>query len=128
MLMPMDRWASILTGLAALLGAAGVAEAAYAAHGSADPLIATSSHFLMLHAAAIIALSAFAQTRAKPKALLISATVLLCGTLLFCGDLSYHVFRGERLFPMAAPTGGSLQILGWLTAALSAVFSGAKRA
>jgi len=124
----MEKWASILTAAAALMGAAGVAEAAYAAHGSADPLLATSSHFLMLHAAAIIALSAFAQTRARPLAMLASATMLLGGTLLFCGDLSYHVFAGARLFPMAAPTGGSLQILGWLAAAVSAIFSGAKRA
>jgi len=123
----MEKWASILTAMAALMGAAGVAEAAYAAHGGADPLASTSSQFLLLHAAAIIALSAFAQTRANPKALLACATLLLCGTLLFCGDLSYRVFMGARLFPMAAPTGGTLQILGWLAAAVCAILSNAKR-
>jgi uncharacterized membrane protein YgdD (TMEM256/DUF423 family) len=30
---------------------------------------------------------------------------------------------GNRLFPLAAPTGGSLMILGWLSVALTGWFS-----
>jgi len=52
---------------------------------------------------------------------LIAATVLLVGTLLFCGDLSLRAFGGQRLFPFAAPIGGSLMIAGWLIAAATGI-------
>ncbi len=127
--MLIGTWPRALVLVAALCGAAGVAEAAYAAHGSADPLLQTSSHFLLIHAAAIVALTACAcisQPRSRP--MLFAATLLMVGTLLFCGDLSYRVFTGERLFPMAAPTGGSLQIIGWMAAAVSAILPARKAA
>ncbi|MBP0575181.1 hypothetical protein J8J27_31160, partial [Mycobacterium tuberculosis] len=40
------------------------------------------------------------------------------GALLFGADLAARVFLGDRLFPQAAPTGGSLLILGWVMVAL----------
>jgi len=49
------------------------------------------------------------------------------GTLLFSGDLTARAFAGGRLFPMAAPSGGSLMILSWI--ALAIVYAvGAMRA
>jgi uncharacterized membrane protein YgdD (TMEM256/DUF423 family) len=36
-----------------------------------------------------------------------------------------HVFTGERIFPFAAPIGGTAMILSWL--ALAAVFATASR-
>jgi uncharacterized membrane protein YgdD (TMEM256/DUF423 family) len=41
---------------------------------------------------------------------------------LFSGDIAARVLMGGRLFPMAAPIGGSLLILGWLVVGLSAVW------
>jgi len=49
------------------------------------------------------------------------AVVLLVGLLLFCGDLLARDFLGSRLFPMSAPIGGTLLIVGWLAIAASAV-------
>jgi len=120
--MPNEKWASSLVAIAALAGAIGVAEAAYAAHGSPDPLLQTSSNFLLLHAAAVIAVTSFALSPPNTsRAMLIAASLLMAGTLLFCGDLSVRAITGARLFPMAAPVGGSLQIIGWLAIAISAM-------
>jgi uncharacterized membrane protein YgdD (TMEM256/DUF423 family) len=120
--MPIEKWASFLVALAALAGAAGVAEAAYAAHGSQEPLLQVSSHFLLLHAAAVIAIAAFAHSFPhESRSMLAAASLLLLGTVVFCGDLSVRALTGSRLFPMAAPIGGSLLILGWLATAVSAL-------
>ena len=45
--------------------------------------------------------------------------VLSAGAILFAGDLSARAFLGARLFPYAAPIGGSLMILAWLALALA---------
>ncbi len=121
--MQIEKWASFLVALAAVAGAAGVTEAAYAAHGSADPLLQTSSHFLLLHAAAVIAVTGFAQSfQPASRFLLLTGSLLLLGTLLFCGDLSVRAFTSTRLFPMAAPLGGTTMIAGWLGTAIAALF------
>ena len=41
--------------------------------------------------------------------------------VLFAGDLSMRVWRGAALFPMAAPAGGILLMIGWAAIALSAL-------
>jgi uncharacterized membrane protein YgdD (TMEM256/DUF423 family) len=127
--MPIEKWASLLVTLAALAGAAGVIEAASAAHQSDAPLLEasshllqTSSHFLLLHATAVIAVAGFAHSFPhKSRSMLGAASVLLLGCIVFCGDLSVRALTGSRLFPMAAPLGGSLLILGWLATAVSAL-------
>lgn len=118
----MGRWVYLLTGLAGLAGAAGVIEAAMAAHGHAEPRLSTSAHFLTLNAAAAIALNGFALAGVRAQNWLLAAsTLLLGGGFLFCADLSHRAFTGERLFPFAAPTGGTLMIIGWLLAAATAL-------
>ena len=42
---------------------------------------------------------------------------LALGACLFSADLASRAFLDDRLFPMAAPTGGSLMILSWLALA-----------
>ena len=118
----MQRWANVLTALAAVSGAAGVMQAATAAHGIADPLLQTSANFLLLMAASAIAINAFALSaqRHRPR-FLIAASILLGGCLLFCGDLTARVFFGHKLFAFAAPIGGTLMILGWIAAAVAAL-------
>lgn len=110
-----------LTGVAALTGAVGVIEAAAAAHGHVSPLLSTASQFLIVNAAASIALAGFAVSATRGRGwLLAAAAVLLCGGMLFCADLTIRAYGGSRLFPFAAPIGGSLMICGWLLAGVSA--------
>jgi uncharacterized membrane protein YgdD (TMEM256/DUF423 family) len=114
----MDRFFIFAGGLA---GAAGVALSAAAAHtGGQDTGIAAS--FLVMHAPALLAIGLFARNRL----LAAGGAILLVGLVLFCGDLAMRDFAGSRLFPMAAPIGGSAMILAWLVVAASAFAGGGK--
>lgn len=118
----MARSAYALTALAACAGAAGVVEAAVAAHGHGQPLLFTSAHFLIIDAAASIALNAFSLNAPTGRRwFLAAAFILLGGGILFCADLSVRALAGHRLFPFAAPMGGTLMIVGWIVAAVSAL-------
>jgi uncharacterized membrane protein YgdD (TMEM256/DUF423 family) len=100
---------------AGLFGAAGVALSAAAAHAGGGN-IATAANFLLFHAPALLALSVLG----AGKVLRAGGWILLVGVLLFSGDLLARHYIGDRLFPMAAPAGGTLMILGWLVIAASA--------
>jgi uncharacterized membrane protein YgdD (TMEM256/DUF423 family) len=120
----MQRWAYILMALAALSGMAGVIEAAAAAHVNVDPLLQTSSNFLLLMGTATIAIAAFALVARHCRAFyLVAGSILLAGSSLFCYDLTMRVFFVHKLFDLAAPIGGTLMIGGWLAAALAALAS-----
>ncbi len=106
----------LLTVLAGLLGASGVAGAAVAAHGGYGENLRTAAVFALIHAALIIALTRGAPTRTGTLA----AALTLAGALLFCGDITIRSLAQQALFPMAAPSGGFLMIAGWLTASLDA--------
>jgi uncharacterized membrane protein YgdD (TMEM256/DUF423 family) len=124
----MKRWAYVLMAFAALSGAAGVIEAAAAAHVNADPLLQTSANYLVLMGTATIAIAAFALAAQHRRAFyLVAGSILLAGSALFCGDLSVRAFFAHKLFDFAAPLGGTLMICGWLAAALSAFASLASR-
>lgn len=123
----MFRWPYVLIAVATFAGGAGVMEAAAAAHHVADPHLATSANFLMLDATASIAIAAFARDVGRATAwFLAAATILIGGGILFCSDLSLRAFVGHRLFPFAAPIGGTLMIIGWLLAAATAAVCGAR--
>ena len=107
----MLRSARTLAGFAALMGAAGVALAAASAHNGGSDYGRTASEFLILHAAAGLGVAALAG--ALPRLVWAGAGLAL-GASLFSADLAARAFLGARLFPMAAPTGGSLMILSWL--------------
>lgn len=126
--MAIGTWAFWNVGVAGLLGAAGVALAAVAAHRVADPSLTTAALFLILHGAAVIALSAVAGGSPLPSGFLVAASLMLFGVALFSGDVTSRVLLGDRLFPMAAPTGGSLLILAWLVAGASGIISALKSA
>jgi uncharacterized membrane protein YgdD (TMEM256/DUF423 family) len=106
--------AAALAVYAGLAGAAGVALAAAGAHGNALSDLTPAAQFLLMHAAAALAVVAVATRAAHPGAFLLAALVLLAGVSLFSGDITVRTFWGHRLFPMAAPIGGSTMILGWL--------------
>lgn len=122
------RKASIIATVAALQGGAGVALAAASAHVDANPLLATASQFLTLHAAAGLALAALARTSpAYPRFLTGAAFALQTGVTLFSADLAARVYLGSKLFPFAAPMGGSLTILAWLALAVWGALGIARR-
>ena len=104
---------------AGLLGAAGVALLAAAAHAGGDNL-PTAAGFILAHAPVLLAVG-LAGGLAGGRAHAGAALAILAGVALFAGDLILRDLAGTRLFPMAAPTGGTLTILGWLTVAASAL-------
>jgi uncharacterized membrane protein YgdD (TMEM256/DUF423 family) len=109
--------------LAGLCGATGVALSAVAAHRAEAGNLATAANFLLFHAPAFLAIAAFCRMEALPRRLLgLGALLLGAGLTLFCGDLVMRVFAERSLFPMAAPSGGTTMILGWVTLAISGFF------
>jgi len=119
----MNRPADLLALLAALMGAGGVALAAASTHAGGGDLGRTASEFLVLHAGALVGVAANARVASSRRAaqLLGVGATLAVGTILFAADLAFRAFEGARLFPFAAPAGGSLMILSW--AALALVFA-----
>jgi uncharacterized membrane protein YgdD (TMEM256/DUF423 family) len=118
----MQKWACAAVAAAGLTGAGGMILAAAAAHGVPDPRLQTAAHFLMVHAAATLAVCGLAL--AVPQRgiwFLAAAGLFLSGSLLFGGDLSARALAGTRLFPMAAPLGGTLLIFGWALVTLVAL-------
>ncbi len=98
-----------------LAGAAGVALSAAAAHAGGGN-VATAASFLLAHAPALLAIGLLGRGRL----LAAGGAVTLAGLLLFTGDLLMRHYAGDRLFPMAAPIGGTSMIAGWLLIAASA--------
>lgn len=113
--MPLSRH-DLLTGCAGFLGAAGVAAGAAGAHGGGGHL-ATASVFLLIHAAALLALGLTQRCHT-------AGVILLAGTVLFCGDLVFRDLTGGRLFPMAAPAGGLLLMAGWVAIPCQLIIQG----
>jgi uncharacterized membrane protein YgdD (TMEM256/DUF423 family) len=122
----MNRSPFVLAGVAALMGAAGVALAAAGVHANGGELAQRGALFLLLHACAALAIAAHARiATASARALVIVGFVMEAGATLFSGELATHVFTGERIFPFAAPLGGTTMILSWV--ALAVVFANASR-
>jgi uncharacterized membrane protein YgdD (TMEM256/DUF423 family) len=118
------RYSLIAALIAALQGAAGVSLAGAAAHVEASPLISTASQFLMLHAAAGLALAALlAQEAPNPGGLRAAVLALQAGVALFATDLVARFYLGGKLFAYAAPIGGGLTILAWLGLVIWAALS-----
>lgn len=113
-----DRIRPLVLLLAGLMGASGVALAAAATH-MGGALLGPASAMCLAHAPAMLTL--FAGHRLIRTATGAGALMGL-GTLLFAGDLVFKQFYGTGLFPMAAPSGGILMMLGWLLAGAGAFF------
>jgi len=109
--------------IAGLMGAAGVALAAAAAHGGDASRLSPASSMLLFHAPAILAALALVQQGVLPPMLgRVAIAGLLLGTALFSGDLTWRHFMSSALFPMAAPIGGTLLIASWLALAIAALW------
>jgi len=74
---------------------------------------------LLFHAPALLALGLFIP---QGRILGLASAVLALGLCLFCADLAVRdLGLAARLFPMAAPIGGSAMIVGWTLLGLSAL-------
>ena len=107
--------------LAALMGASGMALWAMAAHLPGGASLITSAQVLLIHGCAVLGLTACRKQGLIHERIASLATVaLILGAVLFCGDIAARVLLGGRIFPGAAPLGGSLLIAGWLAIGVSA--------
>ena len=118
-----SRLFRILVILAGIMGADGVILAAAAAHqGDATRLMPASS-MLLFHATAILAVAALAERGIIHVKIGIAAGFgFVIAAVLFAGDLTMRQYAGHSLFPMAAPSGGTLLIMSWLLLAVAAAW------
>ena len=119
----MGRTGRILIVLAAIMGADGVMLAAASAHGADASRLASASSMLLFHACAVLGAAALAERAIVHARIGLAAAVgFVLGASLFAGDLTLRHYAGHALFPMAAPTGGTLLIASWLALAVAAVW------
>jgi uncharacterized membrane protein YgdD (TMEM256/DUF423 family) len=113
---------SILVVSAGLMGVGGIMLAAAGAHAAPGAGLDSAAYMLLFHAAAVLGGAALMQQGMlwRPLALAGLAAWVL-GAVLFSGDIALRAFAGHRLFPMAAPSGGIILIIGWLILAAAAV-------
>ena len=114
--------ATLLVILAGIMGAGGVTLAAASAHAVPNAGLDSAGHMLSLHAAALLGGAAILNAGLMWRPLgAIALFGLALGAVLFAGDLALRAFAGHRLFPMAAPTGGTIMIASWLVLAVAGV-------
>ncbi len=118
-----SRLFRILIILAGIMGADGVVLAAASAHQADAARLASASSMLLFHSSAVLALAALAERGVIHVRIGIAAAFgFVIAAALFAGDLTLRQYAGHSLFPMAAPTGGTLLIVSWLVLALAAAW------
>jgi uncharacterized membrane protein YgdD (TMEM256/DUF423 family) len=121
--MMQSRLFRILVILAGIMGADGVILAAASAHQPDAARLASASSMLLFHATAVLAVVALAERGVIHARIGIAAAFgFVIATGLFAGDLTLRQYAGHGLFPMAAPTGGTLLIISWLALAVCAAW------
>lgn len=107
---------------AGLMGAAGVAMLAVAAHAPGGPVLQSAALMLGLHATAVIAVACARKALdIHDMASRLAAWGLIAGPSLFALDIAGRTLASQGVFPMAAPFGGGATILAWLSLGLSAI-------
>ena len=118
-----SRLFRILVILAGVMGADGVILAAASAHQPDATRLASASSMLLFHSSAVLAAVALAERGVIHLRIGIAAGFgFVIAAALFAGDLTLRQYAGHSLFPMAAPTGGTLLIVSWLVLALAAAW------
>ena len=121
--MMQSRLFRILVILAGIMGADGVILAAASAHQPEASRLASASSMLLFHATAVLAVVALAERGVIHARIGIAAALgFVIATGLFAGDLTLRQYASHGLFPMAAPTGGTLLIISWLALAVCAAW------
>ena len=104
-----------LIALAGVMGAAGIVLAAAGAHGKPGTGLDNAGYLLLIHATAIVAVAVAAQQHVIQRPLgLVVLWGFVLGAGLFAADVSARAYLGGRLFPFAAPAGGTIMLLSWL--------------
>jgi uncharacterized membrane protein YgdD (TMEM256/DUF423 family) len=113
---------TVLLILAGLMGAGGVVLAAAGAHAAPHAGLAAAAYLLLFHATAILGGAALTKMGLLWRPLALAVLIAwVVGATLFAGDVSARAFIGHRLFPMAAPAGGTILIAAWLALAIAAL-------
>jgi uncharacterized membrane protein YgdD (TMEM256/DUF423 family) len=113
----------ILVILAGIMGADGIILAAASAHQPDATRLASASSMLLFHATAVLAVVALAERGIIHLRIGIAAAFgFFVAAALFAGDLTIRQYASHSLFPMAAPTGGTLLIVSWLVLAVAAAW------
>jgi uncharacterized membrane protein YgdD (TMEM256/DUF423 family) len=104
--------------IAGLGGMSSVIAGAAAAHLADDPAAATilrnGAEYGLIHAAALVAVIAFAQGREPRRgAAFLAGMFFALGIVLFSLAQFLHVLTGKVQFAWAVPFGGTAFILGW---------------
>jgi uncharacterized membrane protein YgdD (TMEM256/DUF423 family) len=121
--MPMSRSFRVLIVLAGIMGADGVILAAASAHQADASRLAAASSMLLFHGSAVLAAVALVERGLIHLRIGMAATWgFVVAAALFAGDLTLRQYAGHSLFPMAAPTGGTLLIVSWLALAVAAAW------
>jgi uncharacterized membrane protein YgdD (TMEM256/DUF423 family) len=119
----MMRSYRILVFVAAIMGAVGVILAAASAHQADATGLGAASSMLLFHATAVLGVVALAERGVIAVGIgILAAFGFVVAAGLFAGDLTLRQYAGHALFPMAAPTGGTLLIPSWLLLALAAAW------
>jgi len=114
----------ILIALAGLMGAAGVVLTAAGAHGKPGAGLDSAGYLLLIHACAVIAVTIAIRNGMVFRPVAVIATAgFIVGAALFAADVTLRAYTGHRLFPMAAPTGGTILIASWLALTVCALVS-----
>jgi uncharacterized membrane protein YgdD (TMEM256/DUF423 family) len=118
----------ILIVLAGLMGAGGMALAAAAAHTAPGAALDSAAYMMLFHAVAVVGGVALVQQGQlwRPLALVV-LTAWVIGATLFASDIAMRSFAGHRLFPFAAPTGGTILIAAWLALTGTAICAMVRR-
>jgi uncharacterized membrane protein YgdD (TMEM256/DUF423 family) len=118
-----SRLFRILVILAGVMGADGIILAAASAHQPDAARLAAASSMLLFHATAVLAVVALIERGVIDVRIGIAAAFgFVIAAALFAGDLTVRQYAGHSLFPMAAPTGGTLLIVSWLLLAVAAAW------
>jgi uncharacterized membrane protein YgdD (TMEM256/DUF423 family) len=119
----MSRAYRILIVLAGIMGADGIILAAASAHQAEASRLASASSMLLFHACAVLGIVVLTERAIVHARIGVAAAVgFVIASALFAGDLTLRQYAGHSLFPMAAPTGGTLLILSWLAVAVAAAW------
>jgi uncharacterized membrane protein YgdD (TMEM256/DUF423 family) len=101
--------------------AAGATAAHLAAGERAAELLRTGAHYGMVHAAALIAVTAIAQSRGRlGLALTIAGWSFAAGMLLFSLSLFGLALSGREWFGVITPFGGAGLLVGWASLVVGA--------
>lgn len=115
-----DWLVRISIAVAGILGAGGIAAAAAGSHAGDAALLGPLSLIALTQAPAVLVLALL--TRPRPL-LKVGGLVIGAGALLFSADLAARHFFGTGPFPLSAPLGGSLMIIGWALVAVAGPFA-----